>query len=75
MTTRREKFSSQADPQLLATLREVARSEGRQFQAVLEDAMRTYIESRTQQRSRDSVMAHFRASVEKNRLLGKLLAE
>ena len=75
MTTRREKFSSQADPQLLATLREVARSEGRQFQAVLEDAMRTYIESCTQQRSRDSVMAHFRASVEKNRLLGKLLAE
>jgi hypothetical protein len=75
MTTRREKFSSQAYPQLLATLREVARSEGRQFQAVLEDAMRTYIESRTQQRSRDSVMAQFRASVEKNRLLGKLLAE
>jgi hypothetical protein len=75
MTARREKFSSQADPKLLAALREVARSEGRQFQAVLEDAMRTYIESRTQQRSRDSVMAHFRASVEKNRLLGKLLAE
>jgi predicted transcriptional regulator len=60
MTTRREKFSSQADPQLLAALREVAKREGRQFQAVLEDAMRTYIESRTQQKSRDSVMEHTR---------------
>jgi hypothetical protein len=75
MTTRREKFSSQADPQLLAALREVAKREGRQFQAVLEDAMRTYIESRTQQKSRDSVMEHYQASVEKNRRLGQLLAE
>lgn len=75
MTARREKFSSQADPRLLAALREVARREGRQFQTVLEDAIRAYIESHMQQRPRSSVMAHFRASVEKNRRLGKLLAE
>jgi hypothetical protein len=75
MTTRREKFSSQANPQLLAALREVARREGRQFQAVLEDAMRSYIESHTQQKSRASVMGHFRSSIEKNRRLGKILAE
>jgi hypothetical protein len=75
MTTRREKFSSQADPRLLAALRELARREGRQFQAVLEDAMRTYLESRTQQDPRGSVMAHFQASVERNRRLGELLAE
>ena len=75
MTTRREKFSSQADPELLATLREIAKTDGRQFQAVLEDAIRDYIESRAQEKPRASVMAHFHSSVEKNRRLGKLLAQ
>ena len=46
MAATREKFSSQASPELLAALREVAREEGRHFQAVLEDAMQEYIESR-----------------------------
>ena len=46
MVARREKFSSQASPELLTELREMARTEGRHFQAVLEDAMRNYIESR-----------------------------
>ncbi len=32
----RTKFSSQAKPELLASLREIARSDGRHFQAVLE---------------------------------------
>ena len=75
MTIRREKFSSQADPELLATLREIARNEGRQFQAVLEDAIRDYIENRDYEKPRASVMAHFQSSVEKNRRLGKLLAQ
>ena len=65
MSTEREKFSSQADPELLAALREIARKEGRQFQVILEDAMREYIASRNQQKPRTSVMAHFQASVEK----------
>ena len=73
--TARQKFSSQADPELLAGMREAARKEGRHFQAVLEDAMRGYIESRNQARVRPEVMAHYRASVEKNRLLAELLAK
>ena len=44
MVTAREKFSSQASPELLAGMREIARQEGRHFQAVLEDAMSSYIE-------------------------------
>ena len=48
MATTREKFSSQAAPELLAALREIARTEGRHFQAVLEDAMQQYLESREQ---------------------------
>jgi hypothetical protein len=71
----REKFSSQAQTELLAAMREIARKEGRQFQAVLEDAMREYIESHGQEKPRASVLAHFQASVEKNRRLGKLLAQ
>ena len=75
MAKPREKFSSQADPDLLASLRALAKQDGRHFQAVLEDAMCDYIESRAQEKPRAAVMAHFQASVEKNRQLAKLLAE
>jgi hypothetical protein len=34
----REKFSSQAAPEVLAALRQIAESQGRQFQAVLDAA-------------------------------------
>ena len=75
MATTREKFSSQASPELLAAMRDVARTEGRHFQSVLEDAMQQYIDSRAQGRVRPEVMAHYRASVEKNRRLAELLAQ
>ena len=75
MTTRQEKFSSQADAQLLSTLRDIAKTEGRHFQAVLEDAMRDYVENRSSRKPRPSAMAHFQAGVSKNRRLGKLLAQ
>ena len=81
MVARREKFSSQAAPELLAAVREIARQDGRHFQAVLEDALRQYIQDRegtksdTQEKVRPEVMAHFRASVEKNRRLYELLAQ
>lgn len=71
----REKFSSQASPELLEEMRKVARDEGRHFQSVLEDAMREYLDNREQQRVRPEVMAHYRASVEKNRRLAELLAQ
>ena len=75
MVAARQKFSSQASPDLLAAMREIARSDGRHFQAVLEDAMRDYIEGRTQGNVRPEIMAHFRASLARNRRLGELLAE
>ncbi len=75
MATPRVKFSSQADPELLTAMRQIARNDGRHFQAVLEDAMGHYIESRARQKVRPEVMAHYRASVEKNRLLAELLAQ
>ncbi len=74
-TLKREKFSSQVDPALLAQMRAIANEDGRQFQAVLEDALHAYIEGRSQRKVRPEVMAHFWASVEKNRRLGELLAQ
>ena len=74
-TAKREKFSSQVDPVLLAEMRRIASDDGRQFQAVLEDAFRDYIEGRSQRKVRPEVMAHVRASMERNRELLELLAQ
>ena len=75
MVTTKESFSGYADPELLASLREIADNEGRQFQSVLEDAIRAFVESHPETKPRAYVMEHFRASVERNRKLGKLLAQ
>ena len=75
MVAQREKFSSQAYPELLAEMREIARNEGRHFQAVLEEAMASYIETKKSGKVRPQFMAHFRASLERNRRLGELLAQ
>ncbi len=74
MSAVRQKFSSQADPRLLGELRAIAQEEGRQFQAVLEQALREFVERKRGATPRAEVMAHFGASVEKNRRLGELLA-
>lgn len=70
-----QKFSSQANPALLSQLKEIANLEGRQFQAVLEEAMKLLIEQRESKSTRVVVMAHYKASLEKNRRLGELLAK
>ena len=75
MSGAKVKYSSQAAPELLSAMREIAKQEGRQFQAVMEDAMQEYIVNRSRHTPRPEVMAHFRASVERNRRLAELLAE
>ena len=40
----REKFSSQASPEVLSAPRQIAEAEGRQFQAVLDEALLEYID-------------------------------
>jgi len=44
VTVVREKFSSQASPDVLTALRQIAERQGRQFQAVLDEALRDYID-------------------------------
>ena len=56
-------------------MRNVARDEGRHFQSVLEDAMKEYLENKAQGKVRPDVLAHFHASLERNRRLGELLAD
>lgn len=62
-STVREKFSSQAAPEVLAALRQLAEAQGRQFQAVLDEALRNYIERQQKERPRRHVLASFAESV------------
>ena len=74
-TAAREKFSSQAAPEVLAALRRIAESQGRQFQAVLDDALRDYIDRQQKERPRRHVMTAFAASLDEFDALYRELAK
>jgi hypothetical protein len=71
----REKFSSQAAPEVLAALRQIAEIQGRQFQAVLDDALRDYIDRQQKERPRRHVLEAFAASVDEFDSLYQKLAK
>ncbi len=75
MTTAREKFSSQADPHLLAKMRQIAEKEGRQFQSILEDALSEYVERHQSERPRAHVLEAFGLSMQEFDELYKNLAK
>lgn len=75
MQTELQKFSSQANPAILAKMKEIARKTGRQFQHVLEEAMVEYVSTRDGNHVRPEVMAHFHASIDKHKQLYTLLAK
>ena len=77
MVTAKEQFSGQASPELLASIREIGRAEGRDFEAALEDAMREYIVRWQTQHPgvQPEALGHFRDSLERNRKLMELLAQ
>ena len=75
MVTAKEQFSGQAPPELLASIREIARAEGRDFEAALEDAMLLYVECKTGNAVQADAIAHFRHSLDRNRRLYELLAQ
>ena len=74
-TAIREKFSSQASPDVLAAMRQIAESQGRQFQAVLDEAMRDYIDRQQKDRPRRHAMASFASSLEEFDSLYRELAK
>lgn len=69
------KFSSQAEPEILEGLQEIAAREGRQFQAVLGDAMREYVTRKRQQVPRRNVLEALDASLKERDELYRLLAK
>jgi hypothetical protein len=71
----REKFATQVNAEILASVRGLAQTEGRQIQALIDEALADLIEKRKQQKPRAHVMAAYRGSVEKHGWLYKKLAE
>jgi hypothetical protein len=63
-TNAREKFATQVNSEILASVRDLAQSEGRQIQALVDEALADLIEKRRQGRPRPSVMAAYNASLE-----------
>ncbi|MFN4266074.1 MAG: hypothetical protein ACK4F8_10060 [Aquabacterium sp.] len=74
-TVAREKFSSQAAPDVLAALRQIAEEQGRQFQSVLDEALRDYIDRQQKERPRRHVMASFANSLDEFDSLYRELAK
>jgi hypothetical protein len=75
MAQTREKFATQVDSTLLTSVRNLAQQEGRQLQAVVEEALADLVEKRKNTRPRPSVMAAYLASHDKYGPLYKKLAE
>lgn len=71
----REKFATQVNSEILADVRNLAQSEGRQIQALVEEALADLVEKRRQTKPRAHVMAAYQASHEKFAPLYKKLAE
>ncbi len=71
----REKFATQVNSEILTTIRNLAQSEGRQLQALVDEALTDLIEKRKQNRPRANVMTAYHASHEKFGPLYKKLAE
>ncbi|HRN18796.1 MAG: hypothetical protein WC972_11180 [Trueperaceae bacterium] len=74
-TQTREKFATQVDAQILTEIRSLARSEGRQIQALVDEALSDLLEKRRQEKPRPHAMAAYQASHERFGDLYKKLAE
>ena len=62
MPQTREKFATQIESSLLADLRMVAKAEGCQIQALVEEAVRTLLEERRQGKARRHVLDAYQKS-------------
>ena len=71
----REKFATQVDSQILSSLRSMAAAEGRQIQALVDEALADLVEKRKQARPRNHVMQAYLGSHEKYSELDKKLAK
>ena len=65
MSAAKEKFATQVTSQILAEVRAIAHSEGRQLQALVDEAFADLIEKRRSTRPRAHVMDAYNSSHEK----------
>ena len=75
MAQTREKFATQVNSEILTAVRTIAHSEGRQIQALVDEALADLIEKRKKGRPRPHVMDEYFVSHEKYSTLYKKLAE
>ena len=75
MTKTREKFATQINSDILVTVRILAEKEGRQIQALVEEALADLIEKRKRSTPRPHVMAAYAASHKEYGPVYKKIAE
>ena len=75
MSKVREKFATQVNSEILSAVRMLAETEGRQLQALVDEAFADLIEKRKSAKPRPHVMGAYLASHEKYGALYKKLAE
>jgi hypothetical protein len=75
MPKSREKFATQVNTKVLAAVRDLAEKEGRQIQALVEEALADLVDKHRNGRPRPHLMAAYLASHEKYGPLYKKLAE
>jgi hypothetical protein len=75
MSQTREKFATQVNSEILTAVRSLARNEGRQLQALLDEALADLIEKHKNAKPRPHVMGAYLASHERYGPLYKKLAE
>jgi hypothetical protein len=69
------KFSSQANPEVLNCLHQIADAEGRKFHAVLDEAFRDYLNKKGVAINSRRVMSHFAQSLQEFEALYQELAK
>jgi hypothetical protein len=75
MSQTRKKFATQVNSEILSAVRTLADKEGRQLQALVDEALADLIEKRKKAAPRAHVMGAYLASHEKYGALYKKLAE
>jgi hypothetical protein len=75
MSQTREKFATQVNPEILAAVRALAEAEGRQLQALVDEALTDLIEKHKNTQPRAHVMGAYLASHGKYGSLYKKLAK
>ncbi len=75
MSQSREKFATQVNSEILSAIRTLAEKEGRQLQALMDEALADLIEKHQNARPRSHVVGAYLASHERFAPLYKKLAE